>query len=58
MIGIDTKQLGNGGASRSAATAQKVANLFLAQAVSFREANQRPAFYPDFRFHPFRVEGH
>ena len=58
MIGVYAQKLGDGDASCAAAAAQEVADLLFIQAVFFRKPDQRTALNPDFRFHPFRVEGH
>ena len=58
MIGVHTQQLGNSSASCAAAPAQEVTNLLFVQSVFLCKADQCAALNPDFRFHPFRVEGH
>lgn len=58
MLRIDTQQLGDGRARSPAATAEIIPHLFLVETVGLGEAHQCAAPHSNFRFHPFRVEGH
>jgi hypothetical protein len=58
MIRVDTEELRNRSLGGAATVPQKVADLMFGKAVFTSETHQRPAFDPDFCFHPFGLKSH